>query len=247
MRINQHKRIFMTEEGGSPGGGAAPPAPEQPAASPVPSAEVLDQMKSAMNEVIGGFRTELTSWKNGIFADLRKSGALGKAQPTETPPTPSPAPTPTAAPASASLTMDQVETMLEQTRVIERASVENGLTDAQVKRMKGALKAEAPEDVASWTKAYLADMGLVKAPATPTNPTAPNPSVSPSTQPPASDKGSPAPGGVVNWEAEFTRDPLRMSPAAKAAGEAKHGKEKFTKMRLERIAAMANGIRVTVT
>lgn len=85
-------------------------------------------------------------------------------------------------------------------------------------------------------------------PATQT-PTTPNPaaSVQPSTAPPASDKGSPAPGGTVQWEAEFMRDPLRMSPAAKAAAEAKHGKEKFTKMRLERIAELAPNIRVSVT
>ena len=247
MRINQTKRIYMTEEDGSPGGGAAPPAPApSPAAQPAPEGDPLVQIKSAMNDVIGGFRTELTAFKNSIFADLRKSGALGKDKPGETPPPPTATP---AAPAvSATLTMDQVESMLEQTRVLERASVENGLTDAQQKRMRLALKAEAPEDVATWAKTYLADMGLAKSTTTPT-PTPPNPApgIQPSTAPPVSDKGSPAPGGTVNWEAEFTRDPLRMSPAAKAAGEAKHGKEKFTKMRLERIAALASGIRVTVT
>lgn len=249
MRINQHKRIYMNEEGSSPGGGAASPAPTQPAAQPASSeTPPVDAIKAAMNELIGGFRTEMTSWKNQVFADLRKSGALGKDKPLETPSDPKPAATPSPAPAAASLTMDQVEAMLEQTRVIERAAVENGLNDAQVRRMRLALKAEGPDDVASWTKAYLADMGLAKATTQPnSNPTAPNPAVQPSTQPPVSDKGSPAPGGVVNWEAEFMRDPLRMSPAAKAAMAAKHGDTKARQMRLERIAAMAGQIRVTVT
>lgn len=246
MPLFKTKRIFMTEEGGSPGGGAAPPAPPPPAAQPAPEATPVDAFKAAANEMFAGFRAELTSFKNGFFADARKAGALGKDKPTDTPSTATPPP---AAPApAATLTMDQVESMMEQTRVLERAAVENGLTDAQQKRMRQALKAEAPDDIATWTKTYLADMGLAKSPTTP-NPTPPNPApaVQPSTAPPVSDKGSPAPGGTVQWETEFARDPLRMSPAAKAAMAAKHGEEKARKMRLDRINELASSIRVTVT
>ena len=240
MRINQLKRIYMTEEGASPGGGAAPPAPAQPPATPAAPPEAPD-IVSQLSKLIDD---KLTAQRNGIFADLRKAGALGKEKTPETPPA-----TPLAAPAVASpaqgMTAAEVEAMLERERAVTRATVEHKLTDAQIKRMRSALKAENPDDVSTWSAAYLADMGLAKAstptqpaPATPVAPTAP-------TQPPASDKGSPAPGGVLNWEAEFAANPIGMSPAARQLMDAKHGVEKARQMRLKAAEEQAARIRVT--
>lgn len=239
------KRIFMNEADAPGGNGAQPaqsPAPAQPAAQPASSVDPVEAMKSAMNEVINGFRSELTGWKNGVFADLRKSGALGKEKPVEQPTT-QPAAAAPASPA-ASLSMADVEAMLERERVIASRVAKFGLSDAQTKRLKAALSSVEAGSLATEADAYLADMGLAKA-ATP-NPTPANQTVQPSTQPPTSDKGSPAPGGVVNWEAEFMRDPLRMSPAAKAAMAAKHGVEQARKMRMDAIKALAHTIPVVV-
>ena len=111
--------------------------------------------------------------------------------------------------------MSDVEALLERERVITRVATEHKLTDAQVKRMKGLLSAEKPEDVSGWVSSFVTDMGLVRTnePST----TVAAPVVVQSTDTPISDKGSPAPGGVVNWERELAERPLSMSPAARAA------------------------------
>lgn len=235
MRINQPKRIYMNEADGSPGNGApaAPPAPAEPPAppaAPAPTPAVtVDQVKSLMTEMLGGF-------KNEFFANARKAGLLKK---EETPP-----PTPPASPAAAAptaISLADVESMLERERVITRVATEHKLSDAQVKRMKSMIAAEKPEDVGGWVSAFVTDMGLVKAAEQPVPPT-------PQPQPnghPISDKGSPAPGGVVNWEREFAENPIGMSAAARSAMDAKHGRDKAIKMRLEASQAQAARIKVT--
>lgn len=227
----------MNEADASPGGGASPAAPVEPAAAnpataPAPAVSV-DQVKSLMTEMLGGF-------KNALFADMRRAGVLGKEKATETP-TPAPATAAASAPVSTGLSAADVEAMLEQERVITRVQFENKLTDAQIKRMKAALKADKPEDVSTWTSTYLADMGLVRqADSNPVPTIQPQPAGAP-----ISDKGSPAPGGVTNWEREYAENPLGMSTAAKALMDAKHGVEKARKMRLEAAQAQAARIRVT--
>jgi hypothetical protein len=239
----QTKRIYMTEADASPGNGApaAPPVPAEPPAAPAAPAPVgvtVDQVKNLMTEMLAGF-------KNATFAELRKAGALGKDKSSAESTNPSPSVSPTAAaPAPSGLTEAVLEARLEQERVITRVQVENKLTDAQVKRMKTALKVEQPEDAASWASAYLTDLGLVRqAETAPTQ-------VTPITQPqpngqPISDKGAPSPGGVVNWEREFAENPIGMSPAARGAMDAKHGAEKARKMRLEAAQVQAARIKVT--
>lgn len=225
------KRIFMNEEGGSPGGGAASPAPALPpastaAAQPEPAIPVT-QLKSVIGEVFGELR-------NGLFADLRRAGALKKDEPA---PTPAPQSAAAAAPAPTGLSMADVEAMLERERVITRVATEHKLTDAQVKRMKGMIAAEKPDDVSGWVSAFVTDMGLVRQ--TTDQPPTTAPTQLPPSGPPLSDKGSPAPGGVVNWEREFAENPVAMSPAARAAMDAKYGYEKARRMRID--AANAPG------
>lgn len=243
MRINQAKRIYMNEEGASPGGGATPPAPAQPPApNGAPTAEPVvpvSQVKDVITQTFG----EL---KNAFFADLRRSGALGKEKPAETTPNPAPQPTAAAAPAPTGLSLTDVEAMLEQERVITRSQLQHGLTDAQVKRMKGALKADRPDDISTWASTYLADMGLAKqTPPTPsptqvTPPPVPQPSGAP-----ISDKGSPAPGSGSNWNREFAENPLNMSAASIASMELELGKEVARKKRVEAGLAKGAGIKVT--
>lgn len=229
----------MNEEGGSPGGGSAPPPAVPPASTaatpPVETAIPVSQLKAVVSEAFGELR-------NGLFADLRKAGALGKEKPSaESPATPTPPSA--AAPAQTGLSMADVEAMLEQDRAITRAQIEHKLNDAQVRRMKSALKADKPEDVGTWATAYLSDMGLVRT-ETPTTTTTTASTPALPGGPPISDKGSPAPGGVTNWEREFADNPLGMSEAARALMDAKHGTEKARRMRIE--AAQRQGERISV-
>jgi hypothetical protein len=235
MRINHTNRFLMTEADGSPGGGAAPASPAEPPAepaAPAPAPVTVDQVKSLMAETLNGF-------KNAMFADMRKAGVLGKEKPAEPSSTPSPS---AVAPASTGLTEADLETRLEQERVITKAQVENKLTDAQVKRMKSALRAEKPDDVSTWTTSYLADLGLVRTePATPTPPTVPAvPNAAP-----ISDRGSPAPNGAVGWKYELS-NPMGMSSAARAQMDAELGAEKARKMRLEAAQAQAARMQVVI-
>lgn len=237
MRINHTKRIFMNEEGGSPGGGS-PPAPAAPPAVPTapetPAALTPDQVKGLVGE-------QLKAFQNEFFANARKAGLLGKEKPAD-PPTP-PQSSPAAAPASTGLSMTDVQALLDRNTVLTRVQIENKLSDAQVKRMRSALETERPDDPGSWATTYLADMGLVRTTETATQ-VIPVPQPQPNGHP-ISDKGSPAPGGVVNWERELAENPIGMSAAARAAMDAKHGAEKARKMRLEAAQSQAQRIRVT--
>lgn len=240
MRQYLSKRIFMNEADGGSGNGAqvAPPAPAAPAAAPTapepPATSIVDQVANLID-------TKLKAFENGFFANARKAGVLKKDEPA--PPT-SQSPS-AAAPAPTGLSMADVEAMLERERVITRVATEHKLSDAQVKRMKGLLTAEKPEDVSGWVSSFVTDMGLARA-TEPSNPVTPTPQPQPSGHP-ISDKGSPAPGGVVNWEREFAENPLGMSAAARAAMDAKHGREKAVKMRLDASQQQAARIKVTTT
>lgn len=230
MRINQLTRFLMNEEDGSPGGGSVPPAPAEPTATPaaVPAPEPtipVSQLKSVIGEVFGELR-------NGIFADLRKAGALKKDEPA------TPAKQPAAAPASTGLTAAEVEAMLERERVVTRVATEHKLTDAQVKRMKGLLAAERPEDVSGWVSSFVTDMGFVRAenPATPSTPALPSAA-------PISDRGAAAPAGAVGWRYELN-NPIGMSSASRAQMDAELGAEKGRRMRLDAARKQAESMRV---
>jgi hypothetical protein len=228
----------MNEVDGSSGNGAPapPPAPAESAAAPptpAPAAVTLDQVKSLMAETLNGF-------KNAMFADMRKAGALGKDKPAE-PPAPAPAPS-AAAPASPGLTMDEVKAIVARDRALTLAAAEHKLTPQQVARMTSALDAEKPEDPGTWAKTYLADMGLART-AEQSTPATPVPQP---TAVPTSDKGSPAPGGVVNWEREFAENPAGMSQAARALMDAKHGADKARKMRVEAAQSQLARIKVAI-
>lgn len=213
----------MNEADGSPGNGApaAPPAPAAPTAEPkAPETPATPDVSAIVD-------AKLKAFQNEFFANARKAGLLKKDE------APAPAPS-AAAPAPTGLSMADVEAMLERERVITRVATEHKLSDAQVKRMKGLLAAEKPDDVSAWVSSFVTDMGLVR----PTEPTTTSAPAQPAPSgPPLSDKGSPAPGGVVNWEREFAENPGFMSAAARAAMDAKYGVDKARRMRIDAVNA----------
>lgn len=239
MKLN---RILRNEEGASPGGGAVPPAP---VAEPQAQADAPVTM-TALKELLGTLKTEIvTEAKNGVNADLRRAGVFKKQEPAvETPATPVPAKNPGTPNAAAGLSLADVEAMLERERVITSRATEHKLSDAQIRRMKSALSGVTPDAFATEADAFLNDLGLVKAHVpTPSQPQAPV--VQPGAAQPISDKGSPAPGGVLDWEREYAENPIGMSSAARQRMDAKYGPEKARRMRIEAAQRQAEVIKVT--
>lgn len=233
MRTFYTKRILMNEADGGSGNGAqlAAPAPA-PTAAPTapeqPPAVTIDQVKGLMTEMLGGF-------KNAVFADLRKSGALKKDE--------TPQPQPAAAPASTGLTAAEVQQMIDRRDAVTRAEVELKLKPETVKRMRAMVEAEKPDDPGAWVSSFVTDMGLVRATETATQAPAPAPVAVPSAAP-VSDKGSPAPGGVVGWRLELATNPINMSVAARQQMNAELGEEKARKQRLEASRGQAERMKV---
>lgn len=229
----KRNRILRNEQDGSPGGGSAPAAPVTPPAptngdATSPKPVTIDDVKSAVGSMLGEFR-------NGIFADLRKTGALKTDKPKDETPAPSTTP---------GLRLEDVEAMLERERVITARATKYDLNDAQVRRMKAALHGVDPGALATEADSFLADLGLAKATTTTQSAPAPTIATAPVTAP-ISDKGSPAPGGVLDWEAEFASNPIGMSAAARQRMDAKYGAEKARRMRLEAAQVQAERIKVT--
>lgn len=240
----QLKRFLMNEEGGSPGGGSAPPAapPSPPAstgaATPAEPTVPVSQLKAVIGEVFGEFR-------NGLFADLRKSGALGKEKPAEPSQQPQPQSLSVAAPASSGLSADDVQSMMLQERVFARAEAEHKLTDTQVEWMRTALKGVPAGELTTKASAFLRSMGIAKGASEPsTQPPAAAPVQS--TTPPISDKGAPSPGGVTAWQRELTENPLGMSPAAVTAMMSELGADVARKKIVEAGMRQAERIRLSV-
>jgi len=226
----------MNEADASPGNGApaTPPAPaEQPAVPAAPVSVTLDQVKGLMTEMLGGF-------KNAMFADMRKAGALKKDDPPKDPTPTAPA---AAAPAPTGLTADEVQQVIDRRDAVTRAEVEHKLKPETVKRMRALMEAEKPADATTWVSSFVTDMGLVRQAEQPSTTTTPIPQ---SNGAPISDKGSPAPGGVANWEREFAEKPWDMSPAARALMDAKHGADKARKMRVDASQSHMARIKVVI-
>lgn len=234
------KPILRNEVDASPGGGAVA-AQSQPAASEgaQPAAPVIppDIIEGAVTKAL---TAALPKLRDGIFADLRRDGAFKKDKPAEQPA----ATAATSAPA-VGLSAADVEAMLERERVIASRAAKFDLNDNAVRRLKSALNGVDVSSLAAEADSFLADLGLAKAPTPQQATTAPAPpQPQPSNAQPISDKGSPVPGGVTDWEREYAEKPQAMSPAAISAMNAKHGIEKARRMRVERALEMGVGIRV---
>lgn len=237
--MNKHRTLFLrNEEDGSPGGGTAPPAPApSPAANEGAAASVtVDDIKN----VVGSMMSEL---RNGIFADLRKAGALKQdktqdekprqSAPKEAPPAPAP-----------TFSMEDVQRLLDIRDVSNRMRNERKATDAQIARFEKSLQYEKPENILSYATTWFDDLGIGKA-ETNQQGQAPAPKLV-ATPAPISDKGSPAPGGVHDWQRELAENPVGMSDANWRRMVAELGEVEARRKRIEaaRSSPQAN-MRVT--
>ncbi len=170
---------------GAPPGQVAPVSPPAQGTAAEPS--MLDQIAKLID-------TKMAEQRNGIFADLRKTGAFGKAAKNQEE---------AATPSTTGLT-DDVQQLIARERAFTRAAATAKLTDAQFGRMERAWQADKPDDSSGWVRDYLADLGVQQ----PTAPAAPQVQPAPvRSGPPASDSGSPAPVTAPSDQSE----PWRMT------------------------------------
>ena len=152
---------------------------------------------------------QLADFKNGVFADLRKTGVLKSEKPAPSPTAPAPAPVPVEAPAAPSpvsgMTAAEVQTMMARQRAFDRAVTAAGLSDEQIATVEGVFQAVNPQEPAAWLAGFIKTMGLGKGSAPP--PTQPEPPKAPPAAPAAatpsfSDKGPAA--------TSMSRDPIAI-------------------------------------
>lgn len=251
--------IPRNEEGASPGGGAPQPAaPASPAANQgataAPSIEELVSKISAA--VSSNVDQKMADFKNAVFADLRRSGALKSDKPSPT--APAPAPTPVEAPAAPSapggMTAAEVQTLMARERAFTRAVASASLTDRQLARMEETYRAVNPPDPAEWARGYLEDMGIGKANATPATPT-PSDNNKPA-QPQAAPVAASAPGPTFSDKGpaatSSARDPaaiLQHRPTEATMDDfrrlsAQHGQLKALQMWTDQAMAYLQTVRV---
>lgn len=147
-------RILMQQEDSAPTGAPIPapdPAPtEAPAQGAAPTLDVTAIAATITEQV-----------KNGVFAELRRSGAFGKEKPAKPSTT-----TSTEAPPQVNLrALD---------RAVARHPSAGQLSDRAYERLERAFQAEAPDDATAWLADYFQGMGVAAPqPAQPATPAAP--------------------------------------------------------------------------
>lgn len=156
--------ILRNEEGASPGGAAPTQTPASPAASngAAPAAPTFDPslIKSAVTEAFGELR-------NGLFADLRKAGALKqeKAQPAQ-----AAQPQEATGTTSSGLSQADVANLIARERAFSRAIGSVELTEEQSALIDETFRAVNPPDPHAWATGFLKTLGIGKKNATPTQP-----------------------------------------------------------------------------
>ncbi len=245
MRIYLAKRIFMTEADGSPGGGAvaadpaaptaAPTAPESPAA-PLTAEAVASIVSAAMDG-------KLKAFENGLFANARKAGLLGKDKPASDP-APTSQPTPSApVAAQAGLTGADLDARFELERVIATREGKYGLNEAQTRRLRSALSGVPRESLPSEADSYLADVGLAKATPSPAPTTSQTQTTAP-VKPNVSDRGTAAPIDSRDFEGVLNSRPFEMTQHDVDDLTLKHGHDKGMQMFQERVLAALGRVRI---
>jgi hypothetical protein len=196
------QRIFMQQEDGAPTGAPPPPAPaptDPPAPGASPAVDVTAIAAAVAQQV-----------KDGVFAELRRTGVLGKEK----------APKPVSEPPPSSTTTPpppDIGKLRMLDRAIARSPHAARLNDAAYTRLERAFIEETPADAASWLTDYFEGMGVSATPtpaapaapaATPTAPAVPNAAPAPRTAVPVSGGGGSPPAPTVPLEEQ---DLLRLS------------------------------------
>jgi hypothetical protein len=236
----------MNEADGSPGGGAVVADPAAPSAAPTaPESPALLTADAVANIVSATIEGRLKAFENGLFANARKAGLLGKDKPADSAPTQPTTSAPTVAQAGPSLAdvYARMDARIELERVISTREGKYGLTESQARRLRATLSSVPRESLASEADAYLADMGLAKVP--PVTPTAPqSPAPAAAAKPNISDRGSAAPIDTRDSEGVLHSRPLEMTRHDVDDLILKHGHDKGMQMFQERVLAALGRVRI---
>lgn len=239
--------FLRNEEGASPGGGTPAPAPAPAPANGAAAAPAItaDLLREALAPVMTEMRTEI---RNGVFAELRKAGALGKEKPNAEPAAPAPA----AAPAPSGPTLAEIERTVE-TKLVVQQMLADGLTESQVGYLKAAIEHSKPDNIIAFARSWRADLGLAKAPTQPVSQpaTAQTPSASapaqgatPAAPIKAPNLGAPAPGDSLDVEALIASQPLNASSHDFENLAAKVGRAKAEQMVQASVNAFLKTVRI---
>ena len=218
--------MLMPEPSGVPAPGApAPgaPAPGAPAPAPAPAGDPVftAEQQAVVNQLIGKARIE---------------GRESAPKKTDTPAAPTGDDDP--------VTLKSLKADLEEAKLrgrFDKHAAKNGIDDDATEDLFALYKMQKPADDSEWFDRKKKVLGLK---ASTTGAGAGNPPPLPVT-PPISDKGSPAPGGVLDWERELAENPIGMSAAAFQRMVAKHGSGEAWRLRIEASNRQAAAIKVT--
>jgi hypothetical protein len=239
--LTRFSRILMNEADSSPGNGAPaePAAPAAPTAAPTAPVD-LDAIVTKLSAVVD---EKLAAHKNATFAELRKAGAFKQDKPAD--PAPAAQSTPSApVAAQAGLSIADVEALLERKGIVASRAAKHGLSESQLKRFESAMAGVSRESLASEADAYLADMGLAKAPTAAPAPPAAAPTQASPAKPNISDRGTAAPTDTRDSEGVLNSRPLEMTPHDIDALILKHGPDKGMQMFQERVLAALGNVRI---
>ncbi len=209
---------LMAPEDSSPGGGS--PAPSAADGTPAPAATPA-QGTAPTVDTAALAREVAATVRDSIFAELRKSGVVGKkAEPAAT--TEAPPNGHAIAPASSAA---DIEALLERRENFAHALGKFDVPDTALVRARKAFSAEKPDDVADWVKTFATDMGWKQRTAQPApagSPAATTTTATTST-PHVTERPGPPAAHVVTDDT-----PLRsMSPSDREAYRQKVGDIKF--------------------
>lgn len=245
-------KYLMNEADGSSGNGApaapAPPAQPQaqPAATPAPAVVPVDQLAGVIAE-------QMTSLRNGIFADLRKAGVFkGNTQEAQAPtPSPAPAPVTPAAPALA-----DPMAVLALRDAFDDATSELKLDKGQRQLLREHVMTRRPNvaEVDSIVSDFVKRANWVTSTNVPSASAAtpPQPVTQPQTQapPPApakpnvSDRGSASPVDLRDSEGVLNSRPLEMTGHDVDALVLKHGRTKGLQMFQARVLDALSKVKI---
>ena len=204
-------RMHMAEADASPGSGAVAPAaaPTEPQASgAAPSPAVDAATVAAISAAV----------RDSLFAELRRSGALGKPDKKADAP---------ANNGQSSASSPDLGRLRQLDRALARSGHGANLKDSAIARMEGAFLAEAPDDAAVWVKDYLDGYGVAAPQHVNQSQTAAPPA---RTGPSVSDGGAPPPAARVPLEEQKI---YRMSPTDRDAYRNQIGLAEFVKRTIE--------------
>jgi hypothetical protein len=233
-------KFLMSEEGGTAASAAAPvPTPSaEPTAAPTAPAFDVD---SLVSRLVGVIDEKITASQNATHAALRKAGVFEKVKASDA--APSASTTSASVVAQAGVSMAEVEALLERKGVVSSSAAKYGLSAAATKRFEAAMSSVPRESLATEAEAYLADLGLAKAP-TPPAPTTQTPAPVAQAKPNISDRGAAAPTDMRDSEGVLNSRPLEMNGHDVESLMLKHGHDKGLQMFQEKALAALSRIKL---